>query len=63
MKWLKYSQYLYLLAGVVFLISAVYKFFSKEAYIIQLFISVVLVIMFLIRRNFIKRIENRQKKQ
>ncbi len=63
MKWLKYSQYLYLLAGVVFFISAVYKFFSKEAYVIQLFISVVLVIMFLIRRNFIKRIENRQKKQ
>lgn len=63
MKWLKYSQYLYLLAGVVFLISAAYKFFSKEAYIVQLFISVVLVIMFLIRRNFIKRIENRQKKQ
>lgn len=63
MKWLKYSQYLYLLAGVVFLISAVYKFFSKEAYVIQLCISVVLVIMFLIRRNFIKRIENRQKKQ
>lgn len=63
MKWLKYSQYLYLFAGIVFFISAVYKFFSQETYMLQFFISGVLIIMYFVRRNFVKRIENRQKNQ
>lgn len=63
MKWLKYSQYIYLVTGILFLISAAYKYFNNEASQLQLIIASVLIIMFLVRRNFIKRMENRQKNQ
>jgi len=62
MKWLTYSQYLYLLAGCVFFASTVYKFGTNQPFELQLIIAVAFIIMYFVRRKFVKRLEKHQKK-
>lgn len=60
MKYYKYSQYLYLVAAIVFSISVIYKVFNKEDYGLQLIIAVGFIIMYFVRRSFLKKMENNQ---
>lgn len=60
MKYYKYSQYLYLVAAIVFSISVLYKVFNKQDYGLQLIIAVGFIIMYFVRRSFLKKMENNQ---
>ena len=58
MKYYKYSQYLYLIAAIVFSVSVTYKVLNKQDYGLQLIIAVGFIIMFFVRRSFLKKMEN-----
>jgi hypothetical protein len=60
MKYYKYSQYLYLVAAIVFSISVIYKVLNKQDYGLQAIIAVGFIIMFFVRRSFLKKMENNQ---
>jgi hypothetical protein len=60
MKYYKYSQYLYLVAAIVFSVSVMYKVFNKQDYGLQAIIAVGFIIMFFVRRSFLKKMENNQ---
>jgi hypothetical protein len=60
MKYYKYSQYLYLIAAIVFSISVIYKVLNKQDYGLQAIIAVGFIIMFFVRRSFLKKMENNQ---
>jgi hypothetical protein len=60
MKYYKYSQYLYLIAAIVFSISVLYKVSNKEDYGLQVIIAVGFLIMYFVRRSFLKKMENNQ---
>jgi hypothetical protein len=60
MKYYKYSQYLYLVAAIVFSISVIYKIFTKQDYGLQAIIAVGFIIMYFVRRSFLKKMENNQ---
>ena len=60
MKYYKYSQYLYLVAAIVFSISVIYKVLNKQEYGLQAIIAVGFIIMFFVRRSFLKKMENNQ---
>lgn len=60
MKYFKYSQYLYLTASIVFLLSVIYKIYTKQDYAIQAILTIGLVIMYFVRRSFMKKMENNQ---
>jgi hypothetical protein len=60
MKYYKYSQYLYLIAAIVFSISVIYKVFNKQDYGLQTIIAVGFLIMYFVRRSFLKKMENNQ---
>ena len=60
MKYYKYSQYLYLIAAIVFSISVIYKILNKQDYGLQAIIAVGFVIMYFVRRSFLKKMENNQ---
>ena len=60
MKYYKYSQYLYLVAAIVFSISVLYKIFNKQDYGLQAIIAVGFIIMYFVRRSFLKKMENNQ---
>lgn len=60
MKYYKFSQYLYLIAAIVFSVSVIYKIFNNEDYGLQAIIAVGFVIMFFVRRGFLKKMENNQ---
>jgi hypothetical protein len=60
MKYYKYSQYLYLIAAIVFSISVIYKVLNKQEYGLQAIIAVGFIIMFFVRRSFLKKMENNQ---
>ncbi len=60
MKYYKYSQYLYLIAAIVFSISVIYKMLNKQDYGLQAIIAVGFVIMYFVRRSFLKKMENNQ---
>jgi uncharacterized membrane protein len=61
MKYLKYSQYLYLMAGIAFGISAAYKYFNQQEYGLQLLISIAFIIMFYVRKSFVNKMQNNSK--
>ncbi len=61
MKYFKYTQFLYLFAGILFAISVIYKMLNKQDYGIQLIIAVAFIIMYFVRRSFVKKMENNQK--
>ena len=58
MKYYKYSQYLYLIAAIVFSVSVIYKVLNKQDYGLQAIIAVGFVIMYFVRRSFLKKMEN-----
>lgn len=60
MKYYKFSQYLYLVAAIVFSISVIYKVLNKQDYGLQAIIAVGFIIMFFVRRSFLKKMENNQ---
>lgn len=60
MKYYKYSQYLYLIAAIVFSISVIYKVLNNQDYGLQAIIAVGFVIMYFVRRSFLKKMENNQ---
>jgi len=60
MKYYKFSQYLYLVAAIVFSGSVIYKIFNKQDYELQAIIAVGFIIMFFVRRNFMKKMQNNQ---
>lgn len=60
MKYYKYSQYLYLVAAIVFSISVIYKIFNEQDYGLQAIIAVGFIIMYFVRRSFLKKMENNQ---
>lgn len=60
MKYYKYSQYLYLVAAIVFSISVIYKILNKQDYGLQAIIAVGFIIMYFVRRSFLKKMENNQ---
>ncbi len=62
MKYFKYSQYLYLIIGIAFLISATIKYSKGKDFGIQLIFGIGLITMSLIRHFMLKRIERNQKK-
>lgn len=61
MKYFKYTQYLYLIASVLFLISVIDKAINKQDFILQAIIAVGFAIMFFVRRSFVKKMENNKK--
>jgi ABC-type transport system involved in cytochrome bd biosynthesis fused ATPase/permease subunit len=61
MKYFKYTQYLYLIASVLFLISVIYKAINKQDFNLQAIIAVGFAIMFFVRRTFVKKMENNKK--
>ncbi len=60
MKYYKYSQYLYLIAAIVFSVSVLYKVSNKEDYGLQVIIAVGFLVMYFVRRSFLKKMENNQ---
>ncbi len=60
MKYYKYSQYLYLVAAIVFSVSVIYKILNKQDYGLQAIIAVGFIIMYFVRRSFLKKMENNQ---
>ena len=61
MKYYKYSQYLYLVAAIVFVIFGTMNFFKNDdKYQIQAIIAVGFIIMYFVRRSFLKKMENNQ---
>ena len=60
MKYYKYSQYLYLIAAIVFSVSVIYKVINNQDYGLQAIIAVGFVIMYFVRRSFLKKMENNQ---
>jgi ABC-type transport system involved in cytochrome bd biosynthesis fused ATPase/permease subunit len=61
MKYFKYTQYLYLIASLLFLISVIDKAINKQDFNLQAIIAVGFAIMFFVRRSFVKKMENNKK--
>jgi hypothetical protein len=61
MKYFKYTQYLYLIASILFLISVIVKIINQEEYGLQAIIAVGFAFMFFVRRSFVKKMENNKK--
>lgn len=64
MNYMKYTQYAYLVAGVILLIDGVMKLNAadKNAYLIMA-MGVVAIGLFFFRRKFAKKFEDRNKNQ
>jgi uncharacterized membrane protein len=64
MNYLKFTQYAYLIAGLIFAYDAFTKWQSNEEnYILSAVFAVVGIFMFFFRRNYAKRFDERNKKQ
>jgi hypothetical protein len=61
MKYFKYTQYLYLVASILFLFSVLIKIMNNEEYGLQAIIAAGFAIMFFVRRSFVKKMENNKK--
>jgi hypothetical protein len=61
MKYFKYTQYLYLVASILFLFSVLIKIMNNEEYGLQAIIAAGFEIMFFVRRSFVKKMENNKK--
>jgi hypothetical protein len=64
MNYLKYTQYAYLVAGVIFIADGIINFNtpSKNPYLLLAF-GVVAIGLFFFRRKFAKKFEDRNKNQ
>lgn len=64
MNYLKFTQYAYLIAGLIFAYDAFTKWqINEENYILSAVFAVVGIFMFFFRRNYAKRFDERNKKQ
>jgi hypothetical protein len=62
MNYLKYTQYAYLIAGILFAYDAYSKWEKAENFIISIFFAAICVFMFFFRRNFGKKFAERNRK-
>lgn len=63
MNYLKFTQYAYLIAGLIFAYDALTKWQSNDSnYILSIVFSIVGIFMFFFRRRFSKKFEDRNKK-
>ena len=65
MNYLRFTQYAYLIAGLVFAVDAFIKYQEEETNkaIISAIFAVICVFMFFFRRNYAKRFDQRNKKE
>jgi len=62
MKYLKYTQYVYLVIGLFFIYDGIAQYASnKEGYLLSFIVAAVCIFMFFFRRNFAKKFEERNK--
>lgn len=58
MNYLKYTQYIYLVAAVIFLVDGIYTWqIGEDGYWLSLILGVVALFMFFFRRKFAKRFD------
>ncbi|MEO5777886.1 MAG: hypothetical protein ABIQ27_13360 [Flavobacterium sp.] len=62
MNYLRFTQYAYLLAGILFAIDAFIKWQSKENFTISAIFAGVCIFLFFFRRKFAKKFEDHNKK-
>ena len=62
MNYLKFTQYAYLLAGILFIIDAFAKWQSQEKFTISAIFAAVCVFLFFFRRKFAKKFDDHNKK-
>jgi len=63
MKYLKYTPYLYLILGVVFIYDGIAKWNdAAETPKVSLFIGALAIFMFFFRRRFAKKLEDKNNK-
>ncbi|WP_396155465.1 hypothetical protein [Flavobacterium sp.] len=62
MNYLKFTQYAYLLAGILFTINAFVEWSSHQSYTISGMFAAVCLFLFFFRRRFAKKFEERNKK-
>lgn len=62
MNYLRFTQYAYLLAGILFAADAIVKWQSQQSYVISILFAAVCCFLFFFRRNFAKKFDNRNKK-
>lgn len=61
-SYIKYFQYFYLLIAILFLVDAFMKFQKGEVFWISLLLAGCAVFMFIFKRRFAQRYEDRNKK-
>jgi hypothetical protein len=63
MNYLKFTQYAYLIAGIIFAYDAFTKWQSEDSsYVLSAIFAAVGVFLFFFRRRFAKKFEDRNKK-
>jgi len=62
MNYLKFTQYAYLLAGILFAIDAFVKWNSHQNYTISGMFAAVCLFLFFFRRRFARKFDERNKK-
>jgi hypothetical protein len=63
MNYLRFTQYAYLLAGILFTIDAFVKWNSQQDFKISGIFAAVCLFLFFFRRRFAKKFEERNKKK
>lgn len=62
MNYLKFTQYAYLIAGLIFAYDAFKKYQEEDSnYVLSAVFAVIGIFMFLFRRNYAKRFDQRDK--
>ena len=62
MNYLRFTQYAYLLAGILFTVDAIVKWQSQENFTISAIFAAVCVFLFFFRRKFAKKFDDHNKK-
>ncbi|WP_445453861.1 hypothetical protein [Flavobacterium sp. 25HG05S-40] len=62
MNYLKFTQYAYLLAGILFTVDAFVKWNSKQNFTISIIFAGVCLFLFFFRRKFAKKFDAHNKK-
>ncbi|MCF6129179.1 hypothetical protein L1S35_05795 [Flavobacterium sp. AS60] len=62
MNYLRFTQYAYLLAGILFAVDAFVKWQGKENFTISAIFAAVCIFLFFFRRKFAKKFDDHNKK-
>ncbi len=62
MNYIKYTPYVYLVFGLFFVYDGISKMIREESYIFSFIIAIAAIFMFFFRKNFAKKMEERNKK-